>query len=270
MADKSTTTKPNGEKSLCVAIDIESGGHQMGKPDDLSIISIGIFAFTFESPGTWRAVHVARFDLSLGTTFYEVVARARDNGGKDLADLRTGFVGVLGYEARCFDEFWAKNLDALYNTQRPDGEGFAERWADFKLERPYQYARVDTLAQMAEGVNELLASYEREYRRVQFLSDTTTYDLSIVSSLLERHALEPLNAKRADGAFQGGGAHITSFVKGVLRLPIDCPYKQWTAVARTALDDKKRELGFPDVAHTHTADEDAASMALDFVAAYSL
>lgn len=143
-----------------------------------------------------------------------------------------------GYEQRCFDTFWSKNLETLKYLQ--DG-------SKVKL--------VQTEKEMVDALQQALLDAEKKYGKVSPVTNTIAFDLSRCSQLLEKYGYHTLQFSRS-GRMQRG-YEINSFTMGAVGItPFDSRSKQ---AEKTALIPKVIK-----VVHDHNPENDAHYILLTF------
>lgn len=219
-------------KTLVVGIDIESTGAYFGKdrvilgaiiamdPETQSIVSHQIFEPRENTFGR-------RIQKPDGTSTYKDIWKAN------------------GFEERCFDEFWAKNIPTLTQIQ--------EKYDDVLSDDDESVAaRINTILQRIEQVSEKLV----------IVSDTMAYDLSFVNTLLITHAYKPLYYSR-DGKYRWM-YHTSSYFLGLWGGDVtNMTPGDWNDFDMWMKDTFK---GCP-VEHDHSPENDAITIAWNFVSA---
>ncbi len=150
------------------------------------------------------------------------------------------FWNSSGYDMTTFDEFWSKHLNVLDQLQSNEDrckseEGFA--------------ALLDST----------LRDIESLYSSFTLLSDTLTFDIPALSSLLTKYGHLPL-CKTRSGGYQGG-MEVDSYTSGVLHIPIVASHE----ICDPRLTTIRSYRSF-DIPHDHDPQNDAVTILDGFLA----
>jgi hypothetical protein len=192
----------------------------------------------FGSDGILREIQPSK-EKSLGLD-HDIIMKNGDSMSED--DLLAYFRKIwstFGYEQRCFNEFWSKNVRVLCKLQVESAN----------------MDRVGGMKEMANRLDTILLESQGKYSSYQNVSDTIGFDLRHLNNLLQAHGFAPMETKR-DGTGYIGGIECDSYAKGALGLPLDTEWKDEIA----AYDEKMASL-LPELTcvHDHMPGNDAKS-----------
>lgn len=165
-----------------------------------------------------------------------------------------------GWERRCHDEFWSKNIPILEKTQAPSEAG---TWPGINGV-PRRVSLVSTPAEVADAINELLRSVEERWPAYVLATDTADYDFRWISNALEARGHRPLAYTRG-GTYRwwARDIHKGSYLVGrsghsyLDNMAVDVKPSIEAITSSFTIETK----------HTHCADEDAADIGAQVVAA---
>ena len=245
------TARPgDSPKYIVVALDIETTGMQClphaetGHRDAMFSVGAAIYDAAASDPQKCL-IEQHLFNLNL----------------QKPADVEWGaFWDQNGWERRCYDEFWSKNVPMLEKTQDKSAVG---TWKGINGV-PRTVSLLSTPDGVADAVNDLLRHVEERWPAYVLVTDTMDYDFRWLSNALEAHGHAPLGYTRS-GAYRwwARDIHKGSYLVG--------------RAGRSYLDNMAVDVK-PAVAavtatfsigtqHTHCADDDAADIGAQVVAA---
>lgn len=144
-----------------------------------------------------------------------------------------------GYEMRCFDEFWSKHIDIL-----------------FQLFDQIEFCAIDI---MGSELNSIMKRAEQQFSSLTIITDTVAFDTVHVDNILTSSGCNPLNNSRS-GQYQSG-IEVDSLAMGALGLPCDAPWSEY----QDAYDKKIKDIIPIYADHDHQPKNDAKSILLKFL-----
>lgn len=151
-----------------------------------------------------------------------------------------------GYEMRCFDDFWSKNLTVLNALQAQDA-----------LKEP-MFTGPRAERQMARRINDLLAEVEKSTEEFSIVFDTTAFDSVWVDSLLTRYGFPSLLYHR-DGKYHFDSTFDSdSYIRGVSGALPHLGRKRKRELKKSVMDGFVKEEG------DHDPEVDAANILNEF------
>ena len=161
----------------------------------------------------------------------------------------------LGYEKRCFDEFWSKHLDILRRLSN-QAQYDAERYIFYQLNKLLERLETVGIGRPAEEENGLRA--EKKGLKFSLVFDTVAYDTTWLNHRLQKYGYAQLTAKR-DGSGYRSCYELDSFRLGLARLRPDASWEQRKAA--------KVQSNHRIEGQDHDPQVDAHNIFVDFMAA---
>lgn len=186
---------------------------------------------------TYEVVH----HLDYNTTTRVDLSSKRFEGKPDGYALAIfeGIWNKMGYESRCFNEFWSKNIDALI---------------EMHSSKDNRHISNGNLFDFVSSINWHIERVFERYSQVIIVMDTVHFDATHINNLLYMKGHEPLTHSR-NGIDYVCSMECDSYAKGALGLPI---MAEWSVFSK-----KYDELIDPvlpmKAVHDHCPSNDAKS-----------
>ena len=233
------------DKCAIIGIDIENTGHT----DDDIIFAIGI---------SWGFVGCDKV-LKM-----QMIMFLREPG--TVEEWRQFWLDN-GFEMRCFEEFWSKNIDVL--------NGLMEKATIFETDSKYsggydsghlhKHHFVEATAVLAEHFNNALINIEDLYKSTSIVLDTLCFDSAWLNHLLIFHGHRSLSFTRM-GKYRGWNYEIDSIIAGLARInPITGNWKRLAAFKAEQILTRLPHLG--DTCNSHNPGDDAENILVTFLRA---
>jgi hypothetical protein len=148
-----------------------------------------------------------------------------------------------GFEGRCFEEFWSKNLSILKTLQDSSKVNLVSAEYD-----------------MAQALNDALLEAETKFANVMIVSDTIMFDTIWCNILLTKYGFKGLSWTRA-GKYRCG-YELDSYTLGSLGFPPDVEWSEYVAAMKLHIDPIFADIV---VNHDHNPENDAMSILVKFI-----
>jgi len=176
----------------------------------------------------------------IGDLFLDVEKLKELSNEDKISKLRESWANS-GFEMRCFDEFWSKNIDVLISLQDHTQD----------MSRSYEYLGLE--------LNKVMMKAEMMFSSLTIITDTVAFDTVHVDNILTTSDSKPLNNSRS-GQYQSG-IEVDSLAMGALGLPDDVSW----SVYQDEYNKKIKDIIPVYSVHDHQPKNDAKSILLKFL-----
>jgi len=151
-----------------------------------------------------------------------------------------------GYEMRCFDEFWSKNIDTFISIQHIARSNVID---------------CESMSNVIHVFNEELKKIEAKYSQLNIITDTTMFDTVWLNHLLLEHGYAPLNYDRSGKKYRWG-YETDSYALGALGCTPEDDWKKYDDLLKEKIDSICPEI---TAEHDHIPKNDAKSILIRFL-----
>jgi hypothetical protein len=156
------------------------------------------------------------------------------------------------FEKRCFDEFWSKNIEQLETTQTGDATFVA-------------HSRAELATLLNQAATEFESDYGQKPSTFRYVSDTAEYDRYWLAALMQSEGYDSLAYWR-NGVFRWSVNDLNSASYELGRAGAITKNDN-NGSAKRYIEDARASLDHLGTQHTHRADQDAADIGRNVLAA---